>query len=217
MSRASLGARVWYEVVVPIFLERFLLYLCAGAVLGFVINNGMGLDIHQRIGLGIALVGIAYFLGHTAYKAKLMPSIQTQSPTDVVAIPKSVTAPAPLNPEMPKQIAPSSKSLWSEIVNLHAEGLAFLMARDINMPTRTPEDQQKFPDDPQTIYNSQTGSKFMEQFGARLIALRSRMIDSKTWSAKMEKFYRDLNFSFESRIAATELLNEMEEAARKLK
>jgi hypothetical protein len=70
MDRASLTGRIWYDEVVPIFLERFLLYLCAGAFLGFVINNPMGLDIHQRIGLGTALVGAAYFLGHTAYKSK---------------------------------------------------------------------------------------------------------------------------------------------------
>ena len=63
----------------PIFLERFLLYLCAGAFLGFVVNNGMGLDVHQRIGLGIALVGIAYFLGHTAYKSKPISPVQIQS------------------------------------------------------------------------------------------------------------------------------------------
>lgn len=51
-----------------VFIERFLLYLCAAAFLGFVINNGMSLDIHQRVGLGVALVGLAYFFGHTAYK-----------------------------------------------------------------------------------------------------------------------------------------------------
>jgi len=28
----------------------------------------MSLDVHQRIGLGMVLVGAAYFLGHTAYK-----------------------------------------------------------------------------------------------------------------------------------------------------
>ena len=66
-------------------------------------------------------------------------------------------------------------------------------------------------------YNSQTGSKFMEQYGARLIGLRSRMIDSKVWSAAMEKSYGSLNSSFESRIAAVELLDDIEEATRTLK
>jgi hypothetical protein len=91
------------------------------------------------------------------------------------------------------------------------------MARDINMPSMAPGDERQFPDDPQTVYNSQTGSKFMEQYGARMIALRSRMIDSKVWSATMEKSYSNINSPFESRIAATELLDDMEKAARRLK
>ena len=57
----------------------------------------------------------------------------------------------------------------------------------------------------------------MEQYGARMIALRSRMIDSKVWSATMEKSYSNINSPFESRIAATELLDDMEKAARRLK
>ena len=67
----------------PIFIERFLLYLCAAAFLAFVLNNGMSLDIHQRIGLGITLVGLAYFLGHTAYKK---PKLST-APQTVISSP----------------------------------------------------------------------------------------------------------------------------------
>src|ERR1017187_2399234 len=223
MSRESLGERVWYEVVVPIFVERFLLYLCAGAFLGLIINNGMGLDIHQRIGLGIALVGTAYFLGHTAYKAKPIPSFHISSPTggdqsQSVTVPKSTNAPSSLSPEIPKQAAPirpRRESLRSEAVKLHAEGLAFLMARDINMPIGASGDEQA--EQVPVAYNSQTGSKFMEQYGARLIGLRSRMIDSKVWSAAMEKSHGSLNSSFESRIAAVELLDDIEEATRTLK
>jgi hypothetical protein len=76
---ASWAERSWYESVVPTFLERFLLSVCAAAFLGFVINNGMGLDFHQRLGLGIALVGVAYFLSHTAYKSKPISSAPVQS------------------------------------------------------------------------------------------------------------------------------------------
>ena len=52
----------------PIFIERFLIVVCATAFYGLIINNTMGLDKHQRISLAIALIAIAYFLGHTAYK-----------------------------------------------------------------------------------------------------------------------------------------------------
>jgi hypothetical protein len=43
------------------------------------------------------------------------------------------------------------------------------------------------------------------------------MIDSKVWSPQMENFFRDINFAPESRIAANNLLDEMEKAARELK
>jgi hypothetical protein len=97
---------------VPIFLERFLLYLCAGAFLGFVINNGMGLDVHQRIGLGVALVGAAYFLGHTAYKAKQLPPTPAKSEpaTEPPATPASHEARLKTGPAPPQQVPKSSGS-----------------------------------------------------------------------------------------------------------
>lgn len=145
------------------------------------------------------------------------PAQPTSSPIESSGKSNSPQPSAPPTVNVPRSATPSRESLRSEISKLHAEGLAFLMARDINMPTSTQEDQQKWPDDPQTVYNSQTGSKFMEQYGARLIALRSKMIDSKVWSAAMEKSYSNIRYPFESRIAATALLDDMEEAASRLK
>ncbi len=60
--------RIWYGSPVPVFLERFVLVLCAGAFWGFVMNDGMKLDIHYRIGLGIIIVGVAYTVAYAVYK-----------------------------------------------------------------------------------------------------------------------------------------------------
>ncbi len=53
----------------PVFIERFLLVVCAAAFFGLVINNTMSFNPLQRIGLGTALVGVSLFLGATVYKA----------------------------------------------------------------------------------------------------------------------------------------------------
>jgi tRNA_anti-like len=117
---------------VPIFLERFLLYLAAGAFLGSVIYNGMGLDVHQRIGLGIALVGTAYFLGHTAYKPKATPATQIQSARTTAEAPKpepSKSEPAE-SPNLNRIFLPADidpaylRSLYKDNTALQAAALA---------------------------------------------------------------------------------------------
>ncbi|MFY9845192.1 MAG: hypothetical protein WA718_18295 [Terriglobales bacterium] len=60
--------KVWGEFIVPVFIERFLLVVCAAAFYGMVISNNMNFDGLQRIGLGCALIGTALFLGATVYK-----------------------------------------------------------------------------------------------------------------------------------------------------
>jgi hypothetical protein len=110
MPRVSLGTKVWYEVIVPIFLERFLLYLCAAAFLALVLVNGMGLNIHQRIGLGVTLVGAAYFLAHTVER------IKDQAPANPLA------AKAPVKPP----ILPTEG--YSTNITLHGpDGVEFLI------------------------------------------------------------------------------------------
>lgn len=74
------------EIIVPIFIERFLLVVCAAVLMTSVVGNGMKLDIHQRIGLGIAIVGVAYLLAATVYRKP--------KPPESVG-PAVVTTPAP--------------------------------------------------------------------------------------------------------------------------
>lgn len=65
-----------------------------------VVNNSMGLDVHQRIGLGLILVGAAYFLGHTAYKK---PSLHPSMPAAAAPaqVPQQNTTTGPESPIMP--------------------------------------------------------------------------------------------------------------------
>jgi hypothetical protein len=79
----AITGKIWDESIVPVFIERFLMVVCAAAFYGFVLNNAMSLDIHQRISLGLVLVGAAYFLGHTSYKkvhpVSPSPSVQQRA------------------------------------------------------------------------------------------------------------------------------------------
>lgn len=78
--------KVLDESVVQLFIERFLIVVCATAFYGLIINNTMGLDIHQRISLGIVLVGAAYFLGHTAHKGNRPAPITITAPKDAPTV-----------------------------------------------------------------------------------------------------------------------------------
>lgn len=52
----------------PIFLERFVLPLFAGAVILLAIANPMKFDMVQRVTGTLALIFAAYFVAHTVYK-----------------------------------------------------------------------------------------------------------------------------------------------------
>jgi hypothetical protein len=62
MDRIYRVENIWNEFIVPVFIERFLLAVCAVAFYGLVINNNMSFNGLQRIGLGCALVGLPCFL-----------------------------------------------------------------------------------------------------------------------------------------------------------
>ncbi len=53
----------------PVFLERFILPVLAAALIGIIILNPFKLDVHQQVSLGIAVVALAYFVGHTVYRS----------------------------------------------------------------------------------------------------------------------------------------------------
>lgn len=65
----------------PIFLERFLLAICAAAVVTIVLIDTMRLDLTQRITLGLAILFFAYFVAHTAHKSNQSKPADASTPT----------------------------------------------------------------------------------------------------------------------------------------
>ena len=102
MNRASLAERIWVTVIVPVFLERFLLVVCAAAFYGIVILNSMQIDGHYRAGVGLILVGLAYVLGHTVYRTNQAAKVPENRATDAAR-----AGPLP-TPTIPKQTAVDS-------------------------------------------------------------------------------------------------------------
>src|SRR5258708_39779522 len=64
----ALALRLWHKTAVPVFVERFMLPLFAGAVIVLALSNPMGFDRVQRITGTIAVIFAAYFFAHTIYK-----------------------------------------------------------------------------------------------------------------------------------------------------
>lgn len=54
----------------PLWVERYLLPICAAIVFGLVILNPFKFDWPQRIALLVAISAFAYFLAHTVHKPK---------------------------------------------------------------------------------------------------------------------------------------------------
>ena len=51
-----------------LWLERFVLTICAAVVISLTILNPLRLDWQQRISLALAVSAFAYFIGHTIHK-----------------------------------------------------------------------------------------------------------------------------------------------------
>lgn len=111
MNHPSRLERVWYESVVPVFLERFLLTVCAAAFFGLIVVNSMNLDGPQRISLGIAIIAAAYFVGHTVHKFNQAksPLLPIKAAVSTPIAPQEQPAPAPSVPGrlfLPDDITP---------------------------------------------------------------------------------------------------------------
>jgi len=62
------GSELWHNSAVPVFLEKFVLTLFAGAVIVLALTNPMKFDTTQRITGTVALIFAAYFVAQTIYK-----------------------------------------------------------------------------------------------------------------------------------------------------
>ena len=85
----------------PIFLERFVLPALATALIAVVIINPLKFDWQQRLGLLVAVLGLAYFVARTVYvnnrsaltvQPPATPILDTPGP--VKAAPPATTGPA---------------------------------------------------------------------------------------------------------------------------
>ncbi len=56
-----------------LFLERFLLPVCAAVVVALALVNPLKFDLPQRLSLGTAICLIAYFVGHTIKRGTALP------------------------------------------------------------------------------------------------------------------------------------------------
>ena len=93
-----------------IFLERFILVILAASVLGIILLNPFKLDLVQRSTLLVAVVALAFFIGHTLEKAK-----SREGPTSAsMNTPTSGVAARPEDSATPAK-PPSSKQKNSKI------------------------------------------------------------------------------------------------------
>jgi hypothetical protein len=61
---------------VPVFLERFVLPLLATTLIGVIVINPLKFDGTQQITLAIAIVALAFFVGHTVHKTNRQPAVK---------------------------------------------------------------------------------------------------------------------------------------------
>jgi hypothetical protein len=59
---------------VRLWLERFVLTICAAVVISLTILNPLKLDWQQRVSLALAVSAFAYFIGHTLNKPAAAPA-----------------------------------------------------------------------------------------------------------------------------------------------
>ncbi len=86
---------------VPVFLERFVLAVCATALVAIMLVNPMKFDWTQRITLSLAILLLAYFAAHTVHKAR--------NPTSLAAEPSSDHSAGPATPAVVTE-KPESKA-----------------------------------------------------------------------------------------------------------
>jgi hypothetical protein len=56
-----------------LWLERFIIPICAAVVISLSILNPMKMDWQQRVSLGVAIASFAYFIAHTLHRTPVAP------------------------------------------------------------------------------------------------------------------------------------------------
>jgi hypothetical protein len=79
-SRREFLAFLWYKSPVPVFLERFILTVCAALAVAVLATNPFKFDWWQRGALALCIASFALFISATLSRAK---SETRQPPTDI--------------------------------------------------------------------------------------------------------------------------------------
>lgn len=83
----------------PIFLERFVLPVLAAGVIAVIVLNPFKFDVHQRVGLLLLVIGLAYFVGRTIQlQNRAETPAQSHAATDGEQAPRHVDDPKPVEP-----------------------------------------------------------------------------------------------------------------------
>jgi hypothetical protein len=77
MNRTYYVENTWDWSYMPVFLERFVLPILATLVVAVIFLNPLKFDRQQQLSLLLAVVGIAYFVGHTLHKNKALAPAPT--------------------------------------------------------------------------------------------------------------------------------------------
>ncbi|MGI8788188.1 MAG: hypothetical protein ACR2HG_10550 [Pyrinomonadaceae bacterium] len=100
---------LWHKSYVPIFIERFLLPILATIAISVIMLNPMGMNLTQKITLGLSILFFAFFLAYTLHlynesKNNLTSTANSNKPsTDTTSLP--MFSNAELKQEVSKVVA----------------------------------------------------------------------------------------------------------------
>jgi hypothetical protein len=96
---------------VRIFFERFVLPVLAATVITVIVLNSLKLDLKQRISLCVAVLALAYFVGHSLGRNTPAPA---QPAAQDVDIPKKTGDATTIGPESPAVTGNNNKIIYEQ-------------------------------------------------------------------------------------------------------
>ncbi len=113
----------------PVFLEKFAFPVLVGVFIGVIVLNPLKLDRQQQFSLGIAILALAYFAGHTVFETTNRPQKAGESSGQ-----SSSGVPIPATPPSPQaQVRVFTSKTVRELL-LQYEGSTILQADSLMKP-----------------------------------------------------------------------------------
>lgn len=98
---------LWHKSYVPIFIERFLLPILATIAISVIMLNPMGMNLTQKITLGLSVLFFAFFLAYTLHlynESKNNLTSTAISNTSSKDSPDITPLPTPSNAELKQEV-----------------------------------------------------------------------------------------------------------------